>query len=106
MDEYIKREDVIHIFEAKADMATGTPKAVFHSVCKMIALLPAADVVEVRHGEWMPIVIQENYFDPPYCDTCKCSMCEYEIDVSETVYNYCPNCGAKMDGGCDGYDRP
>lgn len=61
-------------------------------------LIHAADVVEVRHGEWKPIVIQESYFDPPYCDTCKCSMCEYEIDVSETVYNYCPNCGAKMDG--------
>ena len=60
--------------------------------------IPTADVVEVKHGEWLPIVIQDNYLEPPYCDSCKCSVCEYEIDVSETVYNYCPNCGAKMDG--------
>ena len=61
--------------------------------------LPTADVVEVKHEEWKPIVKQDNYFEPPYCDTCKCSACEYKIDVSETVYNYCPHCGAKMDGG-------
>lgn len=66
-----------------------------------IKLAPTADVEEVKHGEWIPIVIQESYYDPPYCDTCKCSLCGYEIDVSETVYNYCPNCGAKMDGKGD-----
>lgn len=55
-----------------------------------------ADVTEVKHGEWKAIVKQDNYFEPPYCDTCKCSVCGYVIDVSETVYNYCPNCGAKM----------
>jgi hypothetical protein len=61
--------------------------------------VPTADVAEVKHGEWKPIVTQDSYLEPPYCDTCKCSVCEYEIDVSETVYKYCPNCGAKMDGG-------
>ena len=59
---------------------------------------PTADVAEVKHGEWKAIVKQDNYFEPPYCDTCKCSVCGYVIDVSETVYNYCPMCGAKMDG--------
>lgn len=61
-----------------------------------IGLGEKADVTEVKHGEWKAIVKQDNYFEPPYCDTCKCSVCGYVIDVSETVYNYCPNCGAKM----------
>ena len=47
MDEYIKRETVIDIFNAKADMSLGTPKEVFHAAAKMVNLLPAADVVEV-----------------------------------------------------------
>lgn len=59
---------------------------------------PAADVSPVRHGRW--IVSATNlHFDS------KCSAC------GETFYSplrgayivhrakYCPNCGAKMDGG-------
>lgn len=45
--DYIKREAVIDILNAKADMALGTPKQVFLSVAKMVELLPTADVVEV-----------------------------------------------------------
>ena len=60
-----------------------------------------ADFVEVKHGKWKPIVKQYNYLEPPYCDTCKCSVCNYVIDVSETFYGHCPNCGAKMDGKND-----
>ena len=107
--EYIEREavckDCAHYCICKDTVADGNwdenaPKEVreMFSPSGCENYLPASDVEEVRHGEWMPVVIQENYFDPPHCDTCKCSACEYEIDVSETVYSYCPNCGAKMDG--------
>jgi hypothetical protein len=64
-----------------------------------IADVPTADVAEVRHGEWIPIIIQDNYLDPPYCDTLKCSECEQEVDVSFGNAKYCFNCGARMDGG-------
>ena len=47
-----------------------------------------ADVVEVKHGEW--IRHKEN------CLYNKCSICEKEHCRED---NYCPNCGAKMDGG-------
>lgn len=58
-----------------------------------------ADVVEVKYGEWLPIVIQDNYLDPPYCDTIKCSECGETSDVSFHDAKYCYMCGAKMDGG-------
>lgn len=52
---------------------------------------PAADVLEVRHGEWD---INSN-----------CSVCgvykfeELDADVwADWDIDYCPNCGAKMDG--------
>ena len=49
--------------------------------------IPAADVAEVRHGEWIPVDEQYDAFD--------CSECEAMVS---RMMNYCPRCGAKMDG--------
>lgn len=54
----------------------------------------AADVVEVRHGRWL---------SNPHTDELICSECDGIAPVDcekEDFYesNYCPNCGAKMDG--------
>ena len=46
-----------------------------------------ADVQEVRHGKWEKC--------KEYCCEYRCSVCEYELCRTT---NYCPNCGAKMDG--------
>ena len=67
--------------------------------CKAIMDEPPADVEEVKHGEWIPIVIQDSYLEPPYCDTIKCSECGQTADVSFHDAKYCYECGAKMDGG-------
>lgn len=50
--------------------------------------VPAADVVEVRHGRW------KNGGNGLY-DTC--SACGKEIYLAIPM-NYCPECGALMDG--------
>lgn len=49
--------------------------------------VPAADVVEVRHGWWIPDK------DLDYCSECGCEK------LARKRQNYCPHCGAKMDGG-------
>lgn len=48
-----------------------------------------ADVAPVKHGHW----IQTNVFE--------CSECEYSFEPEGYLpfFNYCPCCGAKMDGG-------
>lgn len=93
--EYIERGALISILDAKSEMAMGTPKAVFASVSKMVELLPAADVVEVRHGKWTLIGYGNGR---PL--RWKCSACGYEtFDAVNGDTNFCPNCGAKMDGG-------
>ena len=84
-------------------MATGTTKAVYNAVCKMIALLPDDDVEEVRHGEWVQTTEPLGWGD---VDCIECSSCResWIIDEESCVddYNdgwkYCPNCGAKMEG--------
>ena len=88
MARYIDADKFISILNAKADMALGTPKIVFHSVVKMIEKLPTADVVEVKHGYWIDLNITE----------WQCSECNYRVERWNNT-PYCPNCGAKMGGG-------
>ena len=52
---------------------------------------PVADVAPVVHGTWVPTEF-------PFMNECEdCSVCGYRT-VWGHRYNYCPNCGAKMDG--------
>ena len=51
-----------------------------------------ADVATVVHGRWMPFH-SEAAGDIQYCSAC-------EIGFAAKT-DYCPNCGAKMDGGAD-----
>ena len=65
--------------------------------------IPAADVVEVRHGLWIPVKgytgVEAFGFKEEAVENLRCSVCGKEIDVSEGWAIYCPSCGAKMDGG-------
>ena len=48
-----------------------------------------ADVAPVVHGRWIA----------SHDEFCACSICKYPAYVAWNQTNYCPNCGAKMDGG-------
>lgn len=52
-----------------------------------------ADFAEVKHGEW---IYKNTYYE---ADNCNCSLCSQNMTTAKgTRMNYCPNCGAKMDG--------
>ena len=54
-----------------------------------IEKIPSANVAPVVHGRWI-------MHDDEFGLTCECSACHIETMGDG---NYCPNCGAKMDGG-------
>ena len=56
-------------------------------VRRAIAQAKNGDVQDVMHGKWEKC--------KEYCCEYRCSVCEYELCRTT---NYCPNCGAKMDG--------
>lgn len=93
MAEYIEREAA---FDAITDLAGKAPtRSAYEAVWKSARALkkiPAADVVPVVHGKWMPFH-SEAAGDIQYC-----SACEIGFDAKT---DYCPHCGAKMDGGAD-----
>ena len=63
---------------------------------------PTVDAMEVVHGRWKVLA---RFFDGSLCT--QCSICGEEytyktgrfehINAEYAKYNYCPNCGAKMD---------
>ena len=66
----------------------------------IIADFSSADVAPVVHGQWIEytkVIIPEPY--NKWEQAWKCSECGF--DDGFAAYNYCPNCGAKMDGGND-----
>ena len=86
MDEYINRKKLMkELSESVEPFNTG-------SVFRAIRKQPAADVAPVAHGRW-------NDGDP-YCPICrKDKFRGLYADVWEDWKpDYCPNCGAKMDG--------
>ena len=93
MAEYIKREYAV---DAVLDVYYDTPDIDLSGEKFEDAILkiPAADVAPVRHGRW------GTHSDRP--DSLICSVCNCGFDMwKHDPHNYCPNCGAKMDGGVE-----
>ena len=91
MAEYIKREYAV---DAVLDVYYDTPDIDLSGEKFKDAILkiPAAGVAPVRHGEW-EIVVGSNGNEYMVCTCCRVSQ-----DLTG-VFTYCPNCGARMDGG-------
>ena len=85
MDEYIKRANAIEA--VRHAWAKGLEPVQY------LEIIPPADVAPVRHGQW----IYDKKAQRPYCSVCK----GYFYGATNSPMSYCPNCGAKMDGGAD-----
>ena len=96
MAEYIEREAAIDAI-MKVYVRTAGYKArerVFEAE-EAVHRLPVADVAPVVHGRWIE---QEKYTFGVMYD---CSICGNRILDTGHSWNYCPNCGARMDGDDD-----
>lgn len=92
MAEYIKRETLLERAEYDNNYRRIIP-------AEAIKAAPAADVAPVVHARW----IHSRYDDcSEQFELVKCSQCNHEAYAMAFYVrggNYCPNCGAKMDGG-------
>ena len=95
-DEYISHEAALADFEAcNAENPRWTPQR----VKTLLLRQPAADVAPVVHEKWL----LDRWPSWPHRE---CSRCKIMIprtkEVPDQYWQYCPNCGAKMDGGNEG----
>lgn len=102
MAEYITREAAIAYIREQSEECqkvfeelggeSGIYADAYNDLAEDFYSIPAADVAPVRHGRWI-----EDH------DYLKCPECSVMVKRDFTFFdigdwNYCPNCGAKMDG--------
>ena len=103
MAEYIKREATIKaIVDSRNRYYNSASNQYLVGRCDgldiaagLLRVAPAADVAPVVHGRWSDAGFGELPKHAPY--GWACSVCGGISFNNE--YIYCPNCGAKMDGG-------
>lgn len=88
-EKYIEREALLNSICKKycdCDYDGECPNC---RLTEPIVAAPAADVAPVQHGRWLNNDIPDSILS-------KCSECG--ILYGSSAFNYCPNCGARMDG--------
>ena len=106
MKEYIEREAAIQALGDEPEIwCERDPVEIqeqndwnYYKHC--IEAVPAADVVEVRHGRW--IFTEYEFFTCSVCGESYYNGAESTAQAesylnSGHTYKYCPNCGARMD---------
>lgn len=99
VDELLKQLNACKYSMEKTTKRQAAYNAAINDMCRSIDAMPAADVIEVKHGRW----ITDNNKQT------KCSICGRPIPIRKVRHNgeviwednspvnYCPCCGAKMD---------
>ena len=104
--EYIEREAAYKACEAYFSgvcVYDVSESEVINDFEEVIDAVPTADVVPIRHGRW------ERNKSIVQCDVCGFGLFPdgYFFENGECTHaneqnfrlNFCPNCGARMDGG-------
>lgn len=89
MADYIRREDALFALRKAERGGSMTALTRLERAYAEIREMPAADVAEVAHAKWIPFH-SEAAGDIQYC-----SACDIGFDAR---MDYCPHCGARMDG--------
>lgn len=92
MAKYILKQEAIFVLANEAKIHNNPVKRAYARAVALIEQITAEDVQPVKHGKWLHINNGIIF----------CSECEHEAywdtDYGQQLFDYCPYCGARMDG--------
>ena len=95
MDDLISRAAAMDVF-------MGKPPDFYHTsyIVGELNCVPAVDAAPVVPARWLEC--EDGWGDCHYqCSECGCEWCLNDGTPEENGMKFCPNCGAKMDGGTE-----
>ena len=97
MAEYIERKDLLELYRIDDPVLNENGHVPLPVIRQNIMDIPAADVAPVRHGRWI------DKGEYAVCTECgERSGTQYDgVEPIPLMTQFCPSCGAKMDGGAD-----
>lgn len=94
MSEYIDRDAALREIERREALMVGDKRVSVDAMKSFIKNRPAADAAPVVHGRW----VSHYRSGTTVAEGCVSTCCDM---WNNRKSDYCPNCGAKMDGGAD-----
>mgnify|MGYP005906461177 CR=1 FL=1 len=98
MSRYIDAEKLKCSIDSETDSIFDwdmTIEELYYNLCKLIDDEPTADVQEVKHGDWQNKYRSGTTIKEGVVSSC-CDM------WNNRKSQFCPNCGARMDGVANG----
>lgn len=98
--ERLRNAAAFYGHETAGDFDTGRKLGLIEAEEK-VAEEPTIEVEPVKHGRWVKHRIEKydnygNYTNAPGLTVC--SNCNYSAYGIAEIYNFCPQCGARMGG--------
>lgn len=106
MAEYIERGALDKALTIAAANGKDKDRRTWAKAICVLHDAPAADVAPGVHGKWISWEEADNFIPSPRrheCSNCH-DAAQVLVNGLELLSAYCPNCGAKMDGGVNECD--
>lgn len=102
MAEYIDRAAAVKaVLRARKPENSVAQNRMIAIILRDLVTMPVADVAPAVHGRWDD---SGRYTFPDGSIAVRCTECGCALTANEffpNIWNYCPVCGARMDGGAD-----
>ena len=106
MDDLISRSAMLEALDESEriarkcvpDLQDDELRPKLKSIRKFIANRPAVEAEPVRHAWWKAANRRGTLCDTYICSECGNMVMQAEGYTYSCIFNYCPNCGAKMGG--------
>lgn len=95
---YVPKSDILDLITEEYTAGGFTDYSNYSNLWDGVDDIPAADVQPVKYGRWIGIYEWAKMHDSRPIGMCTYFWCSECQTAQEKKSNFCPNCGARMNG--------